>query len=154
MKFAIKTVAQADNAQPGNRDATLYVRKGWAAYGGYYVVSSIAVGIGVTAAMLLFAVFDHSKRSKSRPLPAHAPLLFLSTVAGALSAVVFLVQLASGPFVFTKDVVCRKCRIRQQAKRVAFFSGPYSRTPKCACGGKLEPAILWKPEGSGSRLYA
>jgi hypothetical protein len=127
---------------------TQYVRKNWSIYLAYYVVTSLTVGLGLTAMLLVFAVFDDSKHGDHEPLPAHAPFLFLMTILGALSAITFVVQLVSGPFVFTKDVVCKKCHTRLKVNRIAFFSGKYSHPPRCECGGKIEPAFLWRPDVS------
>jgi hypothetical protein len=149
MKLVLKTVEQRSDKHPENHDATKFVRKNWSIFVAYYVVTSFAVGLGITMAMFLFAAFDHSKHPKHKPLPVHAPLLFLMAILGVLSAMVFFIQLISGPFVFTKDVVCKKCHTRLKVKRIAFFTGKYSRPPRCECGGKIEPAFLWKPDVSG-----
>jgi hypothetical protein len=146
MKLVLKTVEQKSENQPANRDTTQYVRKNWSIFLAYYVVASLAVGLGIAMAMFLFAVLGISKRGNRKPLPIHNSLMFSMALLGTLSAILFLVQLITGPFVFTKDVVCRKCHTRLKVNRIAFFTGKYSRPPRCECGGKIEPAFLWKPD--------
>jgi hypothetical protein len=148
MKIVLKTAAQPNAEQPKNHDTIKYVRKSWRVYAVYYVCTSLVVGLGLTAVMFGFAVFGGSGHGKHKPLPDHAPILFLTTVVAVLSTIVFLIELATGPFVFTKDVVCKECHTRLKVKRIAFFAGKYSRPPKCECGGKIEPAFLWAPEVS------
>jgi hypothetical protein len=156
MKFVLKAVNPKGEAQPANRDTTRYVRKHWSIFLAYYVVTSVAVGVGLGAAMLVFAALNVSTRGSHKPIPVHGALIFSLAILGVVSAITFLVQLVSGPFVFTRDVVCQKCHTRLRVKRVAFFTGRYSRPPRCDCGGKIEPAFLWKREAarrtpSGSR---
>jgi hypothetical protein len=117
----------------------------WSIFVAYYVVTSLVLGCGITAVLLVFAVFDDAKH---KPLPVHAACPFLMTIVGVLSAITFVVQLVSGPFVFTTDVVCKTCHTRLKVNRIAFFTGKYSRPPRCECGGKIEPALLWKPDVS------
>lgn len=148
MKFVLKTVAQKSERQPENHDKTQYVRKNWSIYVAYYVLTSLAVGLGIGAALFIFALFDGSNHGKQKPIPVHAPFLFLMAIAGVLSAITFFIQLVTGPFVFTKDVVCKNCHTRLKVNRIAFFAGKYSRPPRCECGGKIEPAFLWKPDVS------
>jgi hypothetical protein len=127
-------------------DPTPYVRKHWSIYLAYYLVTSVAIGAGVAVAMLAFAIFGDSKHGSHKPLPDRAPFLFFVAVVGVLSVITFLIQLISGPFVFTKDVVCKQCHKRREVNRIPFFAGKYSRPPRCECGGKVEPAMLWKPD--------
>jgi hypothetical protein len=147
MRLFIATVEQTPDKQHACQNTTKYVRKSWSVFVAYYFVTSLAVGFGITVAMFLFAAFDGSKLRNHKPLPDHAPWLFLMAFLGVLSAIIFLIQLVSGPFVFTKDVVCRKCHSRLNVKRIAFFTGKYSRPPRCECGGRIEPAFLWKAPG-------
>ena len=148
MRFVLKTVPQKSERQPEKHDATQYVRKNWSIYFAYYVITSLAVGVGMAAALFVFALFDGSKHGIDKPLPVHAPFLFLMAVVGLLAVITFCIQLVSGPFVFTKDVVCKRCHTHLKVNRIAFFAGRYSRPPRCECGGKIEPAFLWKPNVS------
>jgi hypothetical protein len=149
MAFALETIAQKNDKQPVSRDTTKYVRRNWSVFVAYYLGTSIAVGFGVAAAMLIFAVPDFSKHGNQKPMPVHGSLIFSMAVLGVVATIGFVIQLVAGPFVFTKDVVCKKCRARQQVNRIAFFTGKYSRPPRCQCGGKIEPAFLWKPDTAG-----
>ena len=148
MKFVLKTVDQKSEKQPENQETTQYVRKNWSIFVAYYVVTSLAVGFVIAAALFPFLTLDHSKQGKHKPIPVHDALLYSLVSMGVVSAVAFLIQLISGPFVFTKDVVCRKCHRRMKVSRIAFFTGRYRRPPKCECGGNIEPAFLWEPNVS------
>jgi hypothetical protein len=145
MKYGLKTVLQNGDQPPENRDPTEYVRKNWSVFLAYDLVTSVALGFLIPAAFSLFSVFDHSKRPVRKPVPVHDALLYTLAIMGVLSVFLFLIQVITGPFVFTKDVVCKKCHTRLRVNRIAFFAGKYSRPPKCDCGGKIEPAFLWKP---------
>jgi len=148
MNLAFKTVEQRSDRQPENRDTTKYVRKNWSIFVAYYVVTSLAVGLGIAVALFVFAVLGISKRGNHKPIPVHNSLIFSMAILGVVSVITFFLQLISGPFVFTKDVVCKKCHTRLKVNRIAFFTGRYSRPPRCECGGKIEPAFLWKPDVS------
>jgi hypothetical protein len=152
MKIELKAVGPAVPEQSQILDTTKYVRKSWSIFTGYYLATSLAVGFGIAATLFLFSALDDSKRGRHKPLPVHAALIFATVVLGVVSATVFLIQLVSGPLVFTKDVVCRRCRSRLKVNRIAFFAGKYSRPPRCDCGGKIEPAFLWKPEPGSDKL--
>ena len=146
MRLTLRTVKPQRETQPENRDTTRYVRKHWSIFVVYYVATSVALGVGMAAAMALFLALDPSRHGNRKPIPVHGVLIFSIGTLGVVSAITFLIQLISGPFVFTKDVVCRKCHMRLQVERIAFFTGRYSRPPRCECGGKIEPAFLWKPD--------
>jgi hypothetical protein len=148
MKFVLQTVEQQSKRQPGNHDTTKYARKNWSIFAAYYAVSSLAVGLGIAVAMFVFAVLGVSKHGNHKPMPVHDSLIFSTSILGVVSAITFIIQLTGGPFVFTKDVVCKQCHTRLRVNRVAFFTGRYSRPPRCECGGKIEPAFLWEPDVS------
>ncbi len=156
MKFALTTVGHRSEKQPESRDTRRYVRRHWSIFLGYYFVTSFAVGFGIAATMFLFLALGLSKHGTHKPVPVHAAVIFSSAVLGTVFVVTFLIQLMSGPFVFTTDVVCRKCHTRLRVGRVAFFTGRYARPPRCGCGGKIEPAFLWMPQvstlGSGATM--
>ncbi len=76
MKFLLKTVKQKSEKQPENRDTTQYVRKHWSILIGYYVLTSLAVGFGIAAAMFLILALDGSKHGKHKPVPVHGALIF------------------------------------------------------------------------------
>jgi len=149
MKFALKTVKQSEKPSE-NRDMKLYVRKNCGTFAAYYAVTSLVAGFAIAAAVFLFIVSDQSKHGKHKSIPINGALLYFLVVLGVLAAITFLIQLITGPFVFTKDVVCRKCHRRLRVNRIAFFTGKYSRPPRCECGGKIEPAFLWKPDISSA----
>ena len=115
-----------------------FVRKHWSFVVAYIVIASFAVGLMVAIMMFLFSHLD----SKHRPMTIHFGLIF----TGVVSAVVFVIQLISGPLVFTKDVVCRTCHRQQRLDHIPFLAGKYYRQPRCECGGDFEPALFWKLE--------
>jgi hypothetical protein len=139
MKLALKTIAQSDARQ---RDSARYVRKGWSVYLAYYLVISAAIGIAITAALLLIAFLDDSTSGRNDFFSGYARFLIAS--AGVLAAIPFLIQLVSGPFVLTRIVVCRRCCMRSKVKRIAFFKSKHAPPVRCECGGRIEPAFLWK----------
>ena len=144
----LKTVDQISEPQPENHDTTKYVRKNWSIFVAYYVVSSLAVGLGIAVAMFVFAVLGVWKHGNPKPMPVHHSLIFSMAILGVVFVITFFLQLIGGPFVFTKDVVCKKCHTRLRVNRIAFFTGKYSRPPRCECEGKIEPAFLWQPDVS------
>jgi hypothetical protein len=146
MKFVLQPRGQNSSGPGCPPDPTQYVRKNWGVFALYYLGTSLALGICLTAIMFGVEVSKASEDATRKPLPAHNPVGFLITMAGVVSVPIILVQLVTGPFVFTRDVVCRTCRRRLKVKRIAFFAGRYSRPPRCECGGKIEPAFLWRPE--------
>ena len=148
MNFELRTAGKTDQEQPQNRDTTKCVRKNWVVFAAYYATTSMTLGFGLSAMMFLFLVLGARGRSNHNPVPVHSALPFSMAVFGVVSAIIFLIELVSGPFVITKDVVCRKCRTRLRVNRIAFFTGRYSRPPRCECGGKIEPAFLWKADVS------
>jgi hypothetical protein len=139
----IATVQHAGAEQP-NRDTTKYVRRNWIAFAAYYAAASLAAGLCIAGSMFLFAVLGLSKHE--RPMPVHEALTCLLVFLVGVSVVAFLIQLISGPFVLTKDAVCKKCRTRLKLNRIDFFRGRYARSSRCGCGGGIEPALLWKPQ--------
>ena len=144
VKFAIKAVAKGDDGTPDGRDPTPYVRKGWNVFVAYDLATSLVVSLVISAALFLAFVFD--KDSAHKAVSIHGAMQYTLFVMGVLAAFMFLIQLVGGPFVFTKDVVCRKCHRRFRAKKISFFTGKYSRPPRCVCGGKIDPAFLWEPD--------
>jgi hypothetical protein len=138
MKLVLKT--QPSEQQPKG-DPTRYVRKSWSVHLGYYLLTSLASGVAITAALLLIALFEHERNEF---FAGYARFLMAS--AGVLAVIPFFIQLVSGPFVLTRDVVCRTCRSRSQVNRIAFFKGKHVPPVRCACGGKIEPAFLWTPD--------
>ena len=154
MNLAFKAVGRINEQQPKILETTKYVRKDWVIFAAYYAASSSAVGLGVAATMFLFAALGVSKHGNHKPMPIHAAWVFSVAIFAVVSAIAFLIQLIGGPFVFTKDVVCRKCRARLKVNRIAFFTGKYSRPPRCNCGGKIEPAFLWKPQDGAAETQS
>ena len=150
MKFALATVGQTTEKQSPSFDPTKYVRKNWLIFAAYDLATSLVVGLSIVAMLFLFSALDDSEHGKHKPVPVHDALLYSVAILGVLVAILFLAQLITGPFVFTKDVVCKRCHTRLRVNRVAFFTGKYSRPPRCKCGGKIEPAFLWKPESSAA----
>lgn len=148
MKFVLRRVAEKGETQPEGRDPTKYVRKSWVISVAYYAATSLAVGLGLAVMMFGFAVLGVSKRGNRRPMSVHDASIFSVAILVVVTGITFFIQLISGPFVFTKDVVCKKCGRRRRVERIAFFSGKYRRPPKCECGGTIEPAFLWKPESN------
>ena len=146
MKIILKTVEKTNEKQLVNRDTAKYVRKNWLVIAAYYVAASFAVALGIAVAMFVFVVLGLSKRGRPNPMPVKDALIISTVLLAVVSAIALIIQLIGGPFVFTKDVVCRKCHTRLKVNRIAFFSGKYTRPPRCECGGKIEPAFLWKPE--------
>jgi hypothetical protein len=144
MEFVLKTVERKGD-KPENRDKTQYVRKNWSIFSVYYLVTSSAVGCFIGMTMFLFLIFDHSN-GRHQPIPVQDAVHFSLVIIGFVSVLAFLIQSLTGAFVFTKDVVCRKCHTRLKVNRIAFFTGRYSRPPRCECGGKIDPAFLWKPQ--------
>ena len=119
------------------------VRKHWTFVIGYCVATSLAMGVAVPGAFVLLGVFRGRIKFDSGGRVFHAPLVFI----GMVSAVLFAIQLLSGPFVLSRNAVCRTCHRRQRLRRNPFFLGRYYRLPACDdCGGELEPALFWKPE--------
>jgi hypothetical protein len=139
MKLALKTVAQNNVRQP---DSARYVRKSWSVYLAYYLLMSAAIGIAITTALLLIALLEDSTPGRNEFFTGYARFLIGS--AGVLAAIPFLIQLVSGPFVLTRVVVCTECCRRSKVNRIAFFKSKYSPPVRCECGGKIEPAFLWK----------
>jgi hypothetical protein len=119
-------------------EARQIVRRHWSFVVAYIIVASLAVGVLLAIMMFLFSFID----SKHRPMSIHFAFIFMWVV----SAAVFIIQLISGPLVFTRAVVCQTCHRQQRLDRIPFWAGKYYRTPKCDCGGDFEPALFWKPE--------
>ena len=131
---------------PENRDTTPYVRKSWVLVVAYYAATSLALGFVIGAVLFLFLVLNHPPDGRHARAPVLGMPMFALAAMGVISAATFLIQLVTGPYVFTKDVVCRRCHTRLRVNRIAFFTGRYSRPPRCECGGPIEPAFLWKPD--------
>lgn len=145
MRLVLTRVEQAGQEQAEGPDGGKYVRKGLIVFSAYYGLASLAVGAGIAGAMFTLALFGVLGRDNQRPMPAHDLLWFALVLLSVVSAISLIIQLASGPLVFTKDVVCKRCHTRLRVNRIAFFSGKYTRPPRCGCGGRIEPAFLWKP---------
>jgi len=145
MNTVLNPVGLTKAGPPPDRDPTKYVRKHWLIFAAYYAATSSAVGLGIVVMLVLSSALHNSKHGKLKPIHIHSALMFSLAVLGMVSVVIFLIQLISGPFVITKDVVCKKCHTRWRVDRIPFFRGKYSRPPKCECGGHVEPAFLWTP---------
>jgi hypothetical protein len=104
------------------------------------VIASLVVGFFLTVMIFLCSFFRGTHSSMS----IHAASLISLFIMGVISGAVFIIQLISGPLVFTKDVVCQVCHRQQKLGRIPFFQGKYYRQPKCECGGDLEPAFFWE----------
>lgn len=126
-------------------DATTYVRKPWIVIAAYKAAASFAVGVGMGLAMVAVAAVS-LQDGQHKPLHAGPAFGLFVAMLVLVSVTSLVIQLISGPFVFTRDVICKRCHRRFQARRIPFFCGRYSRPPKCECGGKFEPAVLWKRE--------
>ena len=111
-------------------------RRHWTFVIAYCLVISLLIGI-FPGAVYFFSVIQ----GKSK-FDLHVLLIFMAIV----SAVFFVIQLFAGPFVLSRDVVCRDCHKRQQLRRNPLLAGRGYHVPACDCGGDLEPAIFWKPE--------
>jgi hypothetical protein len=146
MKVVLTRVEQAEQERHEDCEAAKYVRKNWIIFLAYYAVASLAVGAGIAGAMFALAFFGVLGHDNQKPMPVHDVFLFALLLLGAVCVISFIVQLATGPLVFTRDVVCKKCHSRLRVNRIAFLSGKYTRPPRCGCGGRIEPAFLWKPD--------
>lgn len=153
MKFMKSVLTSVGESK--DRDGVKYVRKHWMIFAAYYFGASLIVGLGIAAMMFVFAVLGLSKRADHKPMPVDKAFFLAMGFLIAVTVIIFFIQLISGPLVFTRDVVCRKCRMRQRMKGVPFFGGKRSRANRCECGGKVAPACLWKadvsnPDSTGS----
>ncbi|HTR41007.1 MAG TPA: hypothetical protein VMH87_05280 [Pseudomonadales bacterium] len=117
----------------------LYVRKNWIGIGAYYAFTSAAVGSIIAA--LLFLRFVSGSHSAHRHINAVDAMVVLTVI---LSVVMLIIQLITGPFIFTKGVICRACGEPRTLARIPFFAYKGYRQPKCVCGGNLEPVFFWK----------
>lgn len=122
------------------RQSPQLVRRHWSFVFTYIVIASVVVGFGLAAMMFLYLSIRGKNSLSSNPALFHIWLI----IASVFSAVVFVVQLITGPSVFTKDMVCRTCHRQQNIGRIPFFAGKGYRQPQCECGGDLEPALFWK----------
>jgi hypothetical protein len=125
-------------------EAPRLVRRHWSFVLAYTVVAALAVGFGL---MLGFLVFEGSQHSRTH-VPLHDRSVFFLISGGVISFAVFVIQVLTGPLVFTRNVVCKTCCRPRKLHQAPFFVGSRNyRMPKCDdCGGKLEAAIFWKGE--------
>jgi hypothetical protein len=118
------------------------VRRHWSFVLAYTVAAALAVGFGLS---LGFLVYWGSQQDT--PVPLHERLVIFLILSGVISATVFVIQVLTGPLIFTRNVVCKTCCRPRKLYRVPFLGGRGYRVPKCDdCGGELEAAIFWKAE--------
>jgi len=122
------------------------VRRHWSFVLAYTIVAALAVGFGLPVGLLVFPV----KRGVGGQVTFHERLVFYLMFGGAISLALFVIQVFAGPFVFTRNVVCKMCCRPRKLYRAPFFRGRGLvgyRIPKCDdCGGEMEAAIFWKAE--------
>lgn len=104
---------------------------------------SLVVSCLITVAMMFFSFVQRNKWANTQAAWPIALIIF-----GAISSVPFFIQLFTGPFVLTKEMVCRKCRRQTQLDRNPFLAGKGYQLPECECGGELETAFVYRKEGS------
>jgi hypothetical protein len=117
-------------------------RRHWSFVIAYCMATSLAIGVIVPGAFSLISVLRGKLRFDSGGRVLHGLLIIMAIV----SAVFFIIQLFGGPFVLSRDVVCRTCHRRQKLNRNPLFAGKGYRVPACDCCGDLEPAIFWRLE--------
>ena len=129
--------------EPGAEVGSPWTRKSRLTVLLYEAGISLLFGTAVGFGMLLFVVFDNT----SRPVSVSRALPFILSIFGIpVALIAFVIQAAGRPFVLSREVVCRECHWQQRADRIEFFGGRYRGPPRCGrCGGKFEPAILWRP---------
>ena len=110
--------------------------------GAHYAFTSSVIGFIFAASQFLIYISNPHGTHKHVNVPGGAYTSFIIMVF--LSVVIFIIQLIGGPFIFTKEVICRKCQSRQKLDRIPFFAGKGYRQPSCSCGGKWEPASFWE----------
>ena len=127
-------------------DTRSYARRSVALVAAYEVAASLVVALCVATVLGGLALAGAFQKDGEKPISPHdaiggAVFMFvLIAIAG------WVAQWFAGPFAFTRDVVCRTCRTRQRARRIPFFAGRRITAGRCACGGRFEPAMLWRPE--------
>jgi len=120
------------------------VRRHWSFVLAYTIAAALAVGFGLSFGLLVYLVM----RGVGEPFTFHDGLVVYLVIAIVISLAVFVIQVLTGPLVFTRNVVCKTCCRPRRLNRTPFFVGDrYYRMPKCdECGGELEAAIFWKTE--------
>jgi hypothetical protein len=121
------------------------VRKSGWAIALYDAAVSLSLGAALALFMSVFILGSLSSASSPRPLAIAPVLKFSIGVMAVVALVCFTIQLIAGPFVLTRDVVCRTCHTRRRADRIPFFRGRFQGPTRCPCGGEFEPAVLWRP---------
>jgi len=126
-------------------EARRLVRRHWSFVLAYTILAALAVGCGLPFGLLVYPV----KHGSGAPITFHDRLVVFLPMAGVISLTVFVIQVFSGPLVFTRNVICKTCCRPRKLRRAPFFVGSRSyRMPKCDdCGGELEAAVFWREEG-------
>lgn len=119
-------------------------RRHWSFVLAYTVVAALLVGFGLMFGFMVYAGIRHS----GTRVPFHDRLVFFLIFGGVISFAVFVIQVLTGPLVFTRNVVCKTCCQPRKLGRAPFFVGDRGyRMPKCDdCGGEFEAAIFWRKE--------
>jgi hypothetical protein len=126
-------------------EAKRLVRRHWSFVLAYTVVAALAVGFGLMLGLMIFP----GNRLSHAHLTFHDRFIFFLIFGSVISLAVFVIQVLTGPLVFTRNVVCKTCCRPRKLYRAPFFVGGRGyRMSKCDdCGGELEAAIFWKAEG-------
>lgn len=120
------------------KDKPELVRKSRRFVVAYYVIMSLVLGFILPTQAILLGCAG-SRISFGFILP------FVLAFTGAMSVIIFIVQLFQGPIILTRDVVCRRCHTRRKLGRIPFLLVGRSMPP-CDCGGEYEPALFWHSE--------
>ena len=121
---------------------TRLVRRHWSFVLAYSVVAALVVGFG----LMLIVMFLPASRDPRVRITIHMRLVFYLISASVVSFAIFVIQVLTGPLVFTCNVVCKTCCRPRKLYRSPFFA-IRGRLPKCEdCGGELEAGIFWKEE--------
>ena len=109
----------------------------------YTVGAALLVGFGLVLGFMVYIGIRHS----GTHAPFHDRLVFFLIFGGVISFAVFVIEVLTGPLVFTRNVVCKTCCQPRKLRRAPFFAGRGYRMPKCDdCGGELEAAIFWRED--------
>jgi hypothetical protein len=116
------------------------VRKHWSFIIAYCIVTSLTIGFIFSSLICLSWIMRGGVQAVSNYWALHLWLI----IAGVISLVLLLIQLFTGEFIFTRDVVCQTCHRRQKLNRIPLFASKWYRVPQCECGGDLETAFFWE----------